>query len=85
MLFPCLKKNGIYIIEDLNWQSPNYEEKLPGVPKTIDLLMQLKTLRDGSNMFPKDYLFREEIMEFLEDIESIEFYCDRKLAAIKKI
>jgi len=85
LLFPCLDKNGIYIIEDLHWQSPNYEEKLPSVPKTLDLLMQLKNFGNDHNILPTDYLFREEIMGFLEEIESIEFYCDQKLAVIKKI
>lgn len=85
LLFSYLKTNGIYIIEDLNWQSPNYEEKLPTVPKTSDLLMQLNNLKASSNMLPKDYLFREEIMGFIEEIKSIEFHCDGKLAVIKKI
>ena len=85
LLFPCLKKNGIYIIEDLHWQSQNYEEKLPAVPKTIHLLTQLQDLKNGSGALPKNYLFREEIMGFLQDIASINFYCNEKLAVIHKI
>ena len=36
ILFPRLAKSGLYIIEDLHWQSPFYESKLPRVPKTAE-------------------------------------------------
>lgn len=36
-LFPKLRPGGIYIIEDLQWQSPFYEESLPATVKTVDL------------------------------------------------
>lgn len=85
LLFPCLKQKGIYIIEDLHWQGEIYEEKLPSVPKTINLLVQLESLKNGSGKLSENYLFREEIMEFLQEIESINFYCDNKLAVIYKI
>lgn len=84
LLFPCLKQKGIYIIEDLNWQSPSYEETLPKVPKTYDFLLFLKKVKDGSKVISENYLFRESVMNFLDDIASIEFYCDNKLAIIKK-
>ena len=84
ILFPCLKPNGIYIIEDLHWQSPSYEEKLPSVPKTLDLLVQLKNIKNGVGILPENYLFREAIAVFLDDIDSIEFYCNDKLAVIRK-
>jgi len=35
-LFPRLAKDGLYIIEDLHWQSPFYESKLPRVPKSAE-------------------------------------------------
>ncbi len=38
VLFPRLRPGGLYIIEDLNWQSPAYEGVLPSVPRTADLL-----------------------------------------------
>jgi hypothetical protein len=34
ILFPKLAPGGVYIIEDLQWQSPVYENALPQVPKT---------------------------------------------------
>ena len=34
VLFPKLTPGGIYIIEDLHWQSPFFEDQLPSVPKT---------------------------------------------------
>jgi len=36
-LWPKLAPDGLYIIEDLQWQSPAFENRLPGVPKTSDL------------------------------------------------
>ncbi len=40
-LFPKLAPGGLYIIEDLHWQSPFYEGALPAVPRTADFLEQL--------------------------------------------
>ena len=40
-LFPRLSLGGLYIIEDLQWQSPFFEEKLPHVPKTSEWLKSL--------------------------------------------
>jgi hypothetical protein len=34
ILFPKLAPGGLYIIEDLQWQSPAFENTLPQVPKT---------------------------------------------------
>lgn len=36
-LFPYLAPGGIYIIEDLHWQSPVYEDKLPSTVTTAAL------------------------------------------------
>ena len=36
-LWPKLAPDGLYIIEDLQWQSPPFESTLPSVPKTSDL------------------------------------------------
>ena len=81
ILFPCLRPNGIYIIEDLNWQSRNYEEKLPNVPKTLDVLLELQ---NGLGGLSQEYFFREDITKFINDIKSIDFFCDSKLAIITK-
>jgi hypothetical protein len=35
-LFPKLASGGIYIIEDLHWQSPVFENLVPGTPKSAD-------------------------------------------------
>ncbi|MDJ1184193.1 hypothetical protein [Roseofilum casamattae] len=80
ILFPYLQPNGIYIIEDLNWQSPNYEETLPKVPKTLDVLREIKNGGELSN----DYLFRNEMSGLINEIDSVDLFCDSKLAVIKK-
>ena len=36
-LFPLVKSGGLYIIEDLHWQPPQYEATLPNVPRTSRL------------------------------------------------
>ena len=38
-LWPRLARGGLYVIEDLQWQSPAFENQLPGVPKTANLLV----------------------------------------------
>jgi len=80
ILFPCLQPNGLYIIEDLHWQSLSYEEKLPKVPKTLDVFLDIK----NGGKFSKEYLLREEMSGFLNEINSVNFFCDSKLAIIKK-
>ena len=38
VLFPKLRPGGLYIIEDLQWQSPYYEDQLPTTHKTSDVI-----------------------------------------------
>ena len=37
-LIGAVRPGGLYIIEDLHWQSPHFENSLPQVPKTWDFL-----------------------------------------------
>ncbi|WP_059413229.1 hypothetical protein [Cupriavidus basilensis] len=37
-LFPHLRPGGLYIIEDLHWQSPYYEGQLPPTMRTAELI-----------------------------------------------
>ncbi len=37
-LFPSLRPGGLYIIEDLHWQSPHYETVLPGTFRTAEMI-----------------------------------------------
>ena len=86
ILFPYLKNDGIYIIEDLNWQSPNYEKKFPNLPKTFDILMELKNIKNGLNSsLLNNYQFKDSFMELINDIKSIDFFNSNKLAIIRKV
>ena len=37
VLFPSLRSGGLFVIEDLQWQSPFYEDNLPSTHKTSDI------------------------------------------------
>jgi hypothetical protein len=39
-LFPKLRPGGTYIIEDLHWQSPEYEGKSIALPRTRDFMIE---------------------------------------------
>jgi hypothetical protein len=41
-----LRPGGLYIIEDLHWQPSSYENSLPRVPKTAQLLTNLDRLAE---------------------------------------
>ena len=49
-LFALVKSGGLYIIEDLNWQPPEYEAKLPNVPLTSRLLEQFITTGEFADL-----------------------------------
>lgn len=38
VLWPSVSPGGLYIIEDLHWQSPVFEATMPRTPKTSDLM-----------------------------------------------
>lgn len=46
-LFGCLKSGGLYVIEDLHWQPPHIESRLPPTPKTMDWLA---AFREGTGL-----------------------------------
>ena len=57
-LFSRLAKSGLYIIEDLHWQSPVYELKLPRVPKTAEFFWNFFV----NNIFVENDLLSREFM-----------------------
>src|SRR5665213_3056757 len=48
-LFSLLKPGGLYIIEDMSWVPKSYEESLPAVPRTREVLAQILTAGAVSN------------------------------------
>jgi len=62
-LWAKLASGGLYIIEDLHWQSPVFEESLPKVHKTADLL---KNVFEDGNYLDSDIL-DESFMRSVKD------------------
>lgn len=60
-LFPYLRSGGLYIIEDLHWQSPLYESRLPSVPRTSDFLRSFFM----HDIYIENRLFTRLDMQFL--------------------
>jgi SAM-dependent methyltransferase len=46
-LFGCLRSGGLYVIEDLHWQPPHIESRLPPAHKTIEWLA---AFREGTGL-----------------------------------
>ncbi len=66
-LWPRLAAGGIYIIEDLHWQSDLYEETMPRVPLTRDFLV--KWFEHG-HYEPNVVLSHDEMVSFASEIET---------------
>jgi SAM-dependent methyltransferase len=66
-LFSKLRPGGLYIIEDLHWQSPAYEEKLPSVPKTAEFFD--KFFMDGVYM-PNVLFTEQDVISLSSDVFS---------------
>lgn len=68
---PTLEPGGYYIIEDLDWQPKAYEEELPPVAKTADLISWLarRSWKDTFGLFNE-----RRWMELMEQIDTIELY-----------
>lgn len=62
-LFPALAPGGIYIIEDLHWQSPVFESLIYGLPKTADFFSEL-IYRD--NYIPNPILSEPEVRSMMK-------------------
>lgn len=81
-LFPKVKPGGLYIIEDLGWQPAEYEDSLPGVPRTRDLIEGL--LQKGS--FVKTGAISEpEWCEVRDQIESVLLFDHRTLVRLGRL
>ncbi len=52
-LFPKLKSGGVYIVEDLRWQPPVFENRSPGITRTADLFQSWITERAFRHSSPE--------------------------------
>lgn len=78
ILFPCLRPGGLYIIEDLHWQSPRYEAALPPVPRTADFLHHFLL----NDIYIENRLFSRADMGLLrEALDSFALFPDLSAAA----
>lgn len=66
-------RGGIYIIEDLQWQSPAFEPHLPPVPKTADFFSQY--LREGRYV-ENSLLSEKEMADFKNRLQSFAIFPD---------
>jgi glycosyltransferase involved in cell wall biosynthesis len=73
VLFPRLVSGGLYVIEDLHWQSPFYERGLPFVPKTGEFLSRY--LLDG-HYIPNELLPAELMRQLAGRIASFAVFPD---------
>jgi hypothetical protein len=65
-LWPKLAADGLYIIEDLQWQSPAFESSLPSVPKTSDLFNAffVENRYISSSLLSEEFLARVKLETF---------------------
>ena len=62
-LYPKLRAGGTYVIEDLQWQSPAYEDKSVALPKTRDFMISYFE----SEKYLPNALLSEEFMRSVKD------------------
>ncbi|MDY0000944.1 MAG: DUF616 domain-containing protein [Polyangia bacterium] len=67
-LFPHLKAGGIYFIEDLHYQPPQWE--LPGIKKTASVLQDLA----ANLLSPTEYIDVEALKQIRQSASRIQFY-----------
>jgi SAM-dependent methyltransferase len=73
VLFPHLRPGGVYVIEDLHWQSPFYEDALPRVPKSADFFKHYLE----SNIYIENSLISREFMrQAREEMHSFALFPD---------
>jgi hypothetical protein len=81
-LFPRVARGGLYVIEDLHWQSPFFEDDLPPTPKTGDFFA--KFLREGVYM-KNSLLSQNEMTEFKNRLHSFAIFPDFKYGNVVKM
>ena len=62
VLFPQMAAGGLYVLEDLHWQSPVFETQLPSVPKTGEFLYRYFI----QGVYLENCLLSKEFMETLK-------------------
>ncbi|MBB5694867.1 hypothetical protein [Muricoccus pecuniae] len=72
-LWPSLKSGGLYIIEDLHWQSPVYEAALPDVPRSADLF---ESAFRHERLFDSALFSSEELARLRTEVETFSIFRD---------
>ena len=88
-LWPRLAGGGLYVIEDLHWQSPFFEDTLPKVPKTADF-MNIWLASDQEidcEILPHDFMrtVKGQVQVYAGFPSFNENPCATKLIVIRKI
>jgi cephalosporin hydroxylase len=72
-LWPRMAAGGLYVIEDLNWQSPHFETRLPRVPRTAEFFFNFLM----HDLYIENQLFsREEMRRLRHGLECFAFFPD---------
>lgn len=79
--FPKLKSGGLYIIEDLQWQPPVYENRRPGFTRTAELFDLY--LRKGGQFVHSDPAYQEEFAALAPEISGCFLFQKRFVKKLK--
>ena len=81
-LFATLKSSGLYIIEDLDWQPPHYEQSLPSAPTTV---AQLRSFIKNGSFIGSSTLPAERWASIQKEISNVLLLDDDELYGMRRM